>query len=109
MSDICEKDWKIVRSMKEGILNLACERILEKVSQIIENDRITPHARYLKLWQALRSEDENIAIMFNDLRRSSAIQQLASWKLNKLITDDEMNSFTQETKEKVRSLIDLWR
>jgi ADP-heptose:LPS heptosyltransferase len=109
MSDIREKDWKIIRSMKDRVLNLACDRILAKVLRIIENEKDHAHARYLELWNILRSEDEDIAIMFNDLKRSNAIPRLAKWKFHGLITDDDMKSFSQETQEKVRALNESWR
>lgn len=90
MSDISEKDWKIIRSMKDRILNLACERILAKISKIIKNEGDHAHARYLELWKMLRSENEDIAIMFDDLKRSNALIKLAKWKFHGLITDDEL-------------------
>ena len=109
MSNIREKDWKIIRSMKDRVLNLACDRTLAKVSRIIENEADPAHARYLELWKILTSEDEDIAIMFNGLKRSNAITKLAKWKFHGLITDDDMKSFSQETREKVGSLIESWQ
>ena len=109
MNDIREKDWKIIRSMKDRVLDSACERILEKVSGIIENKDGGNHAKYLELWKTLRTEDEKIAIMFNDLRRSSALRQVSLWKFHELITDDDMASFSPETQERIQGLIEIFR
>ena len=105
MIAISEKDWKIIRSMKDRILNLACCRIMSNVSMIIENDKDNAHAKYLELWEMLTNEDNNIALMFDDLKRSNAITKLAKWKMHDLITDEEMLQFSKETQEKVRILI----
>ena len=103
MSVIPEKDWKIIRSMKDRVLDLACERILVKVSKTIKEEE-NAHARYLELWKVLESENEDIAIMFDDLKRSNAFIKLASWKSHGLIVDNDMKSLSKETQEKVRRL-----
>lgn len=109
MSYIRERDWKIIRSMKDEVLDRACERILAKVSKVIENEGDNAHARYLELWKTLTGEDEDIASMFNDLKRSNAITKLAKWKFHGLITDDDMKSFSEESQERVRILNESWR
>ena len=106
---INEKDWKIIRSMKDEVLDLACDRIFAKVSKVIENDAERSHARYLELWEILKSEDDDIATMFDDLRRSNAISKLANWNFHKLIADDDMKSFSPETQERVKGLNESWR
>ena len=109
MSDIPEKDWKIVRSMKDDVLDLACRRIMEKLTKIIADEEKSAHARYLELWEAIQEEDRDIGLMFNDLKRSSAILQLARWRYNGLISDDELESFTPETIERVKAFQEIWR
>lgn len=49
MSDIREKDWKIVRSMKDDAYDLACQRIMDKLSKIITAEEKSAHSRYLEL------------------------------------------------------------
>ncbi|MFO8089966.1 MAG: hypothetical protein R6U13_09045 [Desulfatiglandaceae bacterium] len=109
MPDIREKDWKIVRSLKDAVLDRACQRILEKVSTIIATDDKSAHTRYLELWKTLKTEDKDIAFMFDNLRRSTALQQLARWKFNNLVTDEEMKSFSDGTLEKVNAFMQVWR
>ena len=47
--------------------------------------------------------------MFNDLRRSNAFEHLTRWKFNELIEDSDMESFTQETQKRVKTLLTLMR
>lgn len=109
MADIREKDWKIIRSLKDDALDRACQRIPDKVSDIIAADDKSAHTRYLELWKTLKAEDKGIALMFDDLKRSTVHRQLARWKFNDLITDDEMRSFSAETLEKVNAFMEVWR
>jgi len=109
MNDIREKDWKTARSMQERVLNLACERILEKVSGILKNDDDDSHAKYIELWKTLHAENRWIKIMFDDFKRSSAIDQISFWRFCDLITDDEMALFSPETQDRIETLIEIRR
>lgn len=106
MSKIPEKDWKIIRSMQNGALELACQRILDSLSEIISSEEKSAHERYLDLWKIITVEDKKIANMFDNLRRSTAILQIAQWKSNDLITDQDLVSFTPETKKKIDILVE---
>jgi hypothetical protein len=101
MNDIREKDWKLARSMKKRVLDLACKRILEKASKLIESDNESSHAKYLELWALMRDEDQQIGSMFNNFKRSAAIQQISLWQHHGLITNEEFSLFTPETRERI--------
>lgn len=58
MSKILEKDWKKIRSMKNGALDLACRRILDSLSETISAEEKSAHARYLELWKIMKMEDK---------------------------------------------------
>ena len=104
MNAIAEKDWKLLRSMKDEKLNLACEQILERVGSEINNKGDENHKAYLEVWKKVQSGDNNIAAMFNDLRRSNAIVKLAAWKRNGLLTESELNGFSKETQSAVLAI-----
>lgn len=108
MKDIPEKDWKIIRSLKDSALDIASKRILEKSSRIIEDNDKNAHARYLDLFKTIHNEDDQIGHMFNDLKRSTAIFKLSLWKFHDLISEEDMKSISQETQKKVDSLIDSY-
>jgi len=106
---IPERDWKKLRSLKDAALNVACERILLKIGTIIEERGANCHKYYLKLWEIIRSEDKEIALMFDDLKRSTAIFKLAMWKNNGLLSGDDFNAFTNETQEHIQSICGINR
>jgi len=107
MRNIPERDWKKLRAMKDTVLNVACERILEKVKRIIENKKNNNHKAYIKLWEMMRAEDDEIAIMFDDLKRSNAKVKLAAWKRTNLISDEDFKDFSEETQESINLINEI--
>ena len=92
MNSIAEKDWKLLRSMKEEKLNRACGEILQKLGKEIEYEENGEHKSYLKIWEILNAEDIKICDMFDELKRSNAIFKLAMWKQNGLLTEQEIGT-----------------
>ena len=105
MSDIPEKDWKLLKSIKEAKLNIACEEILVGVGSIIASKGNENHKAYLEVWEKVQSGDGVIAEMFNDLRRSNAVLKLATWKRNGLLTEKELSEFTEETQSSIKNIV----
>ena len=101
MNIIPERDWKKIRVMKDGILTVACDRIIIKIEKLMKNKRFTSHEKYLNLWKLMRAEDEEIAIMFDDLKRSNAMSKLASWRRNDLLTEEMFEQFSDATKKTI--------
>ena len=104
MNSVPERDWKKLRAMQDKLLNVACKRILNKVSAIIETNKDNHHASYLELWKLLKKEDDEIAIMFDDVRRSNAIYKLTAWYRNNLLADDDLALFSEETQDIIHRL-----
>lgn len=97
--DIPENDWKTLSAIKDELLDNACQRVFEKIKRIIDENNKTRHEAYLELWNLLNKENEEIATMFNDLKRNNAIYKLAALKRNALLTDKENRMFSKETQE----------
>ena len=108
MGDILEKDWKYARSIKEKAVNLACGRILNKILAITRSDN-TNHEKFLNIWDVLQAENDEIAVMFDGFRRSTAIFQISLWKKNGLITDEEFSSFSSETQDIIKRISEIQR
>jgi hypothetical protein len=105
--DIKESDWKVFRKVREPALDRYCQRVLEDVRRIVDKNSSSYHERYLELWELLRDRDKTIAISFNDPRRSQALIQLANIDAENLLTEDELNQFSEEMRERVESLRQL--
>jgi hypothetical protein len=102
--DIKESDWKVFRKVREPALERYCQRVLEDVRHIVDKKSSSYHERYLQLWELLRDRDKAIAIAFNDPRRSQAIIQLMNIDAENLLTEDELNQFSDETRERIEEL-----
>ena len=107
--DIPERDWKKLRSLKDSALNIACERVFQKVEKLIDSREADSHKYYLKLWKVMREQDKLISLMFDDLKRSTAIIKLSAWKRNGILSDENFKEFSEETQKRIESLCDVMR
>jgi hypothetical protein len=99
MERIPERDWKILRDMKDEVLSQACDRILDQAQQIIDHRGGRPHAAYLELWQLIEAEDSQISLMFDGLKRSNALSKLAMWRASGLVTNEAFAQFSEPTRQ----------
>ena len=104
MRSVPESDWKKLRAMQSEALSFACERIFEKIDKIMAERKGREHEAYLQLWKLVKKEDRQIAIMFDDLRRSNAIQKLAAWKRNGVISNERFAEFSDGTRQTINIL-----
>ena len=101
---IAECDWKLFRTLHPVALQRLCERILAEARAEIDRPAKSAHERYLGLYRQLGKRDRDIARAFNDLRRSTALTQLGLMHSLGLITEEERQSFTAET----RAILDFF-
>jgi len=106
---IPERDWKKLRTLKDIALNIACERIFHKINQVIESRGAESHKYYLKLWKVMQEEDKEISLMFDDLKRSTAIFKLAMWKRNGILSGEDFKELTEETQKRIESICNIER
>jgi hypothetical protein len=104
MRAIPETDWKKLRALKTRALNDACARILAAVAQLVQTREGREHEAYLALWELLHKEDDWIASMFDDFKRSTACYKLAAWQRHGLVTESDLAVFTEETQATVRAI-----
>jgi hypothetical protein len=104
MRAIPETDWKKPRSLKIRVLNDACALILDAVAQIVQNREGCEHEAYLELWELIRTQDDWIASMFDDFKRSTAVYKLAAWQRHGLVSERDVASFTEGTQATVKAI-----
>jgi hypothetical protein len=98
---IFEPDWKHLRSLHPLALERFCERVLAECTAVILDESLSTHARYLQLYDLIRERDRTLASAFDGLRRSTAIEQLADMHRLELLSDEEFDRFSAETREVV--------
>jgi len=109
MRTIPERDWKVLRSMKPRVLSDACARILNAVESVAKKRESGNYEAYLALWDLLKKEDASIAVMFDDLKRSTGFFKLAAWQRNGLVSESDLALFTEETRTIVKAINENFR
>ncbi len=107
MSTFPESDWKLIRSLKARVLDEACARILAGVESILQKREGRNHEAYLALWALIRKEDDEISLMFDDLKRSTALLKLALWRSRGLVSESDLALFTQGTQNTIKAINEL--
>jgi hypothetical protein len=102
--DVRESDWKAFRELREAALDRFCKRVLKEVSRLSEDASRSHHERYRDVYRLLRERDEELALAFDDPRRSRMMWQLASIARHDLLKPDELARFSPETRETIESL-----
>jgi hypothetical protein len=100
--DISEPDWKLFRQLHPLALERFCERALADVGRLASETGKSAHERYVAVFRLLLRRDKELAEAFNDLRRSTALLQLAILRSRKLVTDEEFARFSPETQGAVQ-------
>lgn len=103
--EIKETDWKLFRQLQLIALERLSKQIISEVNLISSNTENTFHQRYLDVFGLIQSQNENISRTFDNPRRSTALMKLAAIRSQYLITDDEFNRFSEETRARIKILI----
>jgi hypothetical protein len=99
---INESDWKIFRQQREVALERFCQRVLSEIDRLSSDAQKTSHERYLAIYNHIKQRDEELALAFNNPRRSIAMQQLVCIQSHQLLTEEEILRFSQETLDVVK-------
>jgi hypothetical protein len=102
-----EREWKVLRQLEPVALDRFCTRVLQECASLMANSEGTAHERYLELYYLLRERDRQLAEAFDDMRRSRAIARLAAMRRLGVITDQEMESFSAETRDTIAVLVEM--
>jgi hypothetical protein len=105
-SNIPESDWRRFKEVHSSILERYCGRILEEVATLSQGAG-TPHDRYVKVYKLIQTHDKEIARAFNDFRRSTAVTQLGIMRRMKLLTDEELTMFSEQTRTHIEAIASL--
>ena len=97
MNRIPESDWKEFRKLREVARERLCERILAEVCDLAAAPRKSYHERYLAVFQAIQERDKDIALVFDDARRSTAVLQLRTMVSMGIVDQTELEPFSEQT------------
>lgn len=96
---IPEQDWKYLFAIRDDLLQTLCRRINAETMGILREQGLTEHERYLKAFKQIKNADQAISKCFDDWRRSSMHMTLINLCQNKLLTQEHLDHFTNETSD----------
>lgn len=104
MTDMPERDWKLLRELTPVALERFCEWVLRDAADLAAASDATSYERFVKLNQMIQKQDQALADAFDDHRRSTALFKIAQMHSRGLFTDEEFTRFTKETQQRVIGL-----
>src|SRR5690242_8709432 len=102
---IPEADWKRFRELQAVALERFCQRVLDDIERLAGDKSKSAHERYAAVYRLIQRRDRELADAFDSPRRSTAFQQLALLRRRRLVTDEEMAEFTEETRAVIESFL----
>jgi hypothetical protein len=103
--EIKEPDWKLLRELHPIALERFSQRVLDEVAQINSDSAKSCHQRYGEIFGLIKRRDKEMALVFNTLRRSTALIQLAAMQARDLLTQEEFALFSPEACQVVAALL----
>ena len=107
MSSVPEKDWKLFRKLQNDLTTKACDIIFVKVEEIAKSREGTEHKSYLELYDLIQAEDQKIAEMFDNPTRNNILMKLVYLKSYGVFSEEQFQMFSQETQERIASILEL--
>jgi hypothetical protein len=105
--ELLESDWKALRALHPIALERFCRRVLDEIQQAVADTDKSSHERLLDVFDLARRRRREMRDAFDDMRRSRAFERLVSIQFHRLLTDEEMERFSPQMRESVRSWFEL--
>jgi hypothetical protein len=103
--DIKESDWKIFRELHPLALERFCTRTMAEVERIVREKEGTNLEMYRAVYGLIERQDKELAFLFDDFRRSTALIQLAQLRARRLVTVEEMGRFSLESRKRIAMML----
>lgn len=104
--EIKESDWKLLKQLHPVALERFSQRILSEIGSINAESAKGFHQRYLDIFEVVGRRDREMTQLFDDLRRSTALTQIALIQSRGLLTEEEFSRFSTETLDFIEVLLE---
>lgn len=92
---ISEANWKHFKKIRLIALDRYCTAILQEAQDICGSESYSSHERYLKLYSLIQKRNKAMKFPFDGLSRSTAPLKLKVMCDMGLVTDEEMQGFSE--------------
>ena len=83
--------------------------MLDETEALLKNNSKSSHEIYLAIYKLFERRDKEMADIFNDYRRSTAFFQIAMMHSRGLLTEQEFQQFSTETRDSIIAIQALGR
>jgi len=101
---IDESDWKTYKRLRDLAQERFSQRVLDACRRICGDESLSVQERHLELSRFLRERDREMPMIFDSLRRSTAVLCLMAMGSRGLLTDEEVSELGPEIQRTVRSV-----
>ena|SRR5699024_10250749 len=91
---VAESDWKVSKKLRVLALERFSQRVLDECQAICGKEQVTAHDRYGELYGLIRGRNREMALAFDDFRRSTATLCLRLMVRHDLLTKEELSQFS---------------
>jgi hypothetical protein len=105
MREYNESDWKVLRQLHPVALDRLCDRVLREIGRVCADPSKSHHQRYLEVFSLVQRRDKDVALAFNDMRRSQMLQRVMAIRRLGLMSDDEFARFSPEMRQIVSDVL----
>lgn len=102
-SRIPESDWRQFKRVRAELLERFCACVLDEVVAAAASTQGTAKERYLRVFKLIEERDKEFRNAFGDHRRSTADEQLFIMRKMGLLTDADLDGFSEQTRMRLRS------
>lgn len=106
MYDVKEKDWKILRKKIIVWQENYMQKLNDEYIEILQRDNVASK-NFWDLEKRIFKDKRSIGVVI-DMRRSMMVENLLELLRDKIITFDDLDEFSDELKDVLKSITDRW-
>jgi len=104
--EIAESDWKRWRQLTPILLDRFCEGVVREAATFSASPG-SGHEQFLALQRLLGDSNRDVARVFDNPRRSTALVQIAAAVSLGMMTAQELASFSEDLRDRVQAIIGI--
>lgn len=97
MRDVAESDWKLFKKMLPQWQERYMERLIDQYIEIL-NGGSEASSRFWVLEERINRDKLSSGVIANDIRRSTMHREIANLLIDNVITLNDLDGFTEDTK-----------
>jgi hypothetical protein len=106
MFQIPEGDWRVLRDLKQELLDTASDEVLQRADAILAARQGRPYEALLELRSLLDAEDRRLAVLFDDMRPTTAMVRIINLCKLGLFKEEHFARLSPATRDRIIALLE---